>query len=137
VFLPPRHPNQVFSIPSTSHTFTRNSPLLIVLKIHLLPLLATFKKQVFLSRHVSKIPRASSQYSQEPRALQTRLKLHGLSRRLQHAEHFDWSSRVGNSSAMWSWAGIIMHNHLASNQQQLPCLPGNLFSPATPFVSRA
>lgn len=90
-----------------------------------------------LSHHASRCPRASSQHSRKPRVLRTRHKLHDLSRRLRHAEHFDRNSRVGNSPTLRSWAGIIMHSHLASNQQQLPCLPVNRFPPETASTSRA
>ena len=37
---------------------------------------------------------------------------------------------------MWSSRRIVMYSHLASNQQQLPCLPGNFLPQATPSLSR-
>lgn len=89
-----------------------------------------------LSHHVSRIPQSSPQHNQEPRALQTRRNLHDLSRRLQYAEHINRGSRVGGCSAMWSSRRIVMYRHLASNQQQLPCLPGDVFPQATPSLSR-
>ena len=37
---------------------------------------------------------------------------------------------------MWSSRRIVMYSHLASNQQQLPCLPGNFLPQAAPPLPR-